>query len=323
MTNPPWVKQFNPQPPLGTPQAPRPASPRGFYHFGAPESLLRIHFPDDNNENTYAYPWYWYYPLQQPQLFSFLGGVWGPGWVRQPTVPVIKILAADTQPIVPIPQVGFGSVEAAAAAGNPASFGRINFNPPQFWMLATEQAIQSNGRVTDRPKFGNKKGLLVNQNRGIATTSFQQQIENAVERWRDRWNSLASAYNSLAASVSPVNGFQYPGQANAYPIHLPDGPPTSISAFSAQLALFANQANPEGRYMGPVPGTAFFNINTITTQGYAFTIAVGQLDDNDWDMSVFPPRRASGSLTIRPSAISGDYNGFSSTPVPYSGPILI
>ena len=320
-TNPPWVKQFNPAPPQGSPYSGRTATPRGLYEFGMPESLIRINFPDDQDENT-ALPWYWYYPTQQPLYFSFLGGVWGPGWVREPIFSVIKILAADTQPMRPVPQVGFGSVEAAARAGNPASFGRINFTPPHFWFLATNQDI-TGGRVQDRPRFAVRNGILHNTNRGISQTSFRQQIEEDVTRWHDRWNLLASQYNAQAAGVSASEGFRYVHQAEQYRVLLPSGPPTFVSQFQTELALFANAGNPAGRYMGPVPGTAFFNINTITTQAYAFRIAIGQLNDAEWDMNVFPPREVSNSLTIKSSLVTGKYNGFSATPVPFAGPQLV
>jgi hypothetical protein len=162
----------------------------------------------------------------------------------------------------------------------------------------------------------------VSQNRGVSTSSFQQMIRDHVFRWRDRWNQLAADYNAQAASVSPVNGFQYVHQADRYQILLPDGPPTFQSQFQSQTQAFVRLASPTGRYLGAVPGSAFFNINTMTTQAYAFTIAVGQLDPNDWDMSVFPPRLSAGSLLIKSSRVSGDYRGYGPTPIPFSGPVI-
>lgn len=326
-TNPPWVGQFRPAPPVGTAYAPRPVSPRGIYEFGAPEIPIRIHFPDDGRNSRIAEPWYWFYPTQQPQAFSFLAGVWGPGWVRQPTFPVIKILAIDTQPIVPIPEVGWPDLEAAARAGNTASFGRIDFRPPHLWMLGTNQSLTGEGVVQDKPKYTYRKGLLIQTqpNSQTSSSSLNGDVEQFVTRWQDRWNSLANTYNAIASTVNPASGFQYPTQGNVYQILLPSGPPTTLTQFSTQLALFASQARRDGRYMGPVPGSAFFNINTFTTQAYAFTIRVGQLNAADWDMSVFPPREARNSLTIKPSSVTGDFSGFAlnAPPIPFAGPQLI
>jgi hypothetical protein len=315
--------QFTPPPPPGTPYQPRPPSPRGLYRFGFPEKPLRINFPEeDGASSTTSQPWYWFIPDQQPYYFSYLAGVWGPGWVRLPTFPVVKILAADTQQLVPVPPLGWASVEDAALAGNTNSFGRINFNPPHFWMLATADALPDSGRPTDRPNFGDQKGLMVNQSRGVSTTAFSQQIRDFVFTWRDRWNALAADYNAQAAAVSAVGGFQYVHQTERYPILLPSGPPTFQSRFQSETQAFVQQASVAGRYLGAVPGSAFFNLNTMTTQAYAFSIAVGQLDANDWDMSVFPPRQTSGSLLLKPSRITGDYRGYGSNPIPFSGPAI-
>lgn len=314
------ASQFGNLPPGAAPYGPRPSSPRGLYRtFGMPERLLRIHFPADKNDNPKtSNPWYWWIDRVQPNYFSFLAPPhWGPGWVRQKTFTVIRILVIDTQVPVPTPFVGFSSIEEAIRGGNAETFGRFDERDQKFWDLINSNSGKNPGQPKDKPKFNVVKGQIQSRD----GTNINARIKSAVTRFKDNFDALANGYNQLAAGVSPSNGFHYPGQTSQFNIPLPDGPPTTVSRFNQQLSSFVSGPpyGPSPAYIGPISGTAFFNINTFTTQAQAFTISIGQLDDKKWDMSHFPPTQANDALGGRASAKTKDYSGYSTTPFPLHG----
>lgn len=323
------ASQFTPAPPDGgAPLLPGPTSPRGLYRqFGAPESLLRIHFPKDPNKDPKtSNPWYWYFDFQQPMAFSFLAGVWGPGWVRRAIEPVIKILASDTQPEIPIPPVGFTSLEAAIKNGNTASFGRLDTTSDLFWALVLRNdgaSPPTNQKMPHtKPAFNVVRGQIQARD---SKTNINSIIQNAAKTFEADWRGEAATYNALASSLLDVAGgfhLQDHFQPALFSVGLPDGPPTTLTHISQQLNAFKLPLPISGdaRFLGPVPISAFFNINTITTDAYAFTLKVGQLDPKKWNMSVFPPLDATKIGNGTGSFFSGDFSGFSSTPFPFSGP---
>lgn len=284
--------------------------------FGWPDVLVNIHFPQDSPGA--ATTWYWYYPVQTPNYFSYLGGVWGPGWVCQPTFSVIKILAIDTVPIVAAPAVGFKNLEDAALHGTPDStFGRFNFTDQWFWDVAG----------IDKPFFEqNSKGIIYDPVTH-KTSTLQKKVTQAVQTWAGKWNSLAAQFNADTVAVDPGSAhYAYPSSpfgSENFPIPLPE-PNISISQFARE---FANH----DIYLGPVPGTEIFRTGfaMITKQGYAFKIAIGKLNPHTWDMSKYPPRFNGGepdvsTFGVHPSAGTGDFGGFSpNVNFPQSGPIIV
>lgn len=289
-----------------------------------PERPVAIHFPeDDPNKNPKtSNPWYWYVTRQRPYYFLFLGGVWGPGWVRRQAFPVIKILAIDTQPIVPTPTVGYASVEDAIKQGAPPdTFGRIDERSQNYWDLIVKNGNGGNKNpnfpLRSKPNFDVRNGQIRARD---SKTAINAIMKAAANQFNGNFNSLANAFNQIAAGVSPA-GFRYPGQSSPFNFPLPDGPPTTISRFQQQLDSFV-QGPPylqSSAYIGPISGTVFFNINTFTTQAYAFNINIGQLDPKKWNMSVFPPLDATKIGNGSGSFFSKDYGGYSSTPFPLHG----
>lgn len=322
------MAQFIPPPGPGqAPFQPPTAGPRGLYGpFGMPDTLEAIHFPDaDPNKNpSTANPWYWFYPTQQPFAFSFLGGVWGPGWLRLPDFSIIKILAADTQTLTPIPKVGSANLETAIKRGIPdEAFGRIDFRDDRFWGLVTSTDEKNKAGPKAKPKFDVRNGQIVARD---SKTNINSIISKAANLFASDWNGDAQAYNQQAAGVNPVAGFRYRGQAGLFSIPLPEGPPTTISQFQQSLNAFIGVPHgpwPNGAYLGSVPGSAFFNINTLTTQAYAFNIRVAQLDPKKYNMSVFPPLDSTIVGNGSSSFNSGNYSGFGNIPFPPAGPIIV
>lgn len=275
---------------------------------------MSIHFPtkpqDQTNSST---PWYWYFDFQQPQYFSFLFK----GWLRLPDFTIIKILQIDPRQPIPVPPVGFNSLEQAVRAGNPdVTFGRFDFKDDRFWTLIG----------SPKPKFNEVRGKIEARD---TKTNINAIIKKAVQGFGTSWNGEANTYNKIAAGVG-ANGFHYPGQPSLFKLPLPDGPPTTVSRFNSQLSGFLSTPPGSGAaFLGPVPSSAFFNINTNTTQAYAFTLKVAQLDPRAWNMGVFPPVPAPPptvkglTLDSDASAASGDYSGFGATPFIIAGPQLV
>lgn len=317
--------QFEPAP-ASAPYLPRPSSPRGPYRsFGAPESLLRIHFPDATQK---AYPWYWYFPRQQPLAFSFLGGVWGPGWLRLPYFPIIWILqAAGPPPLVKIPQLGYTSLEDAVKRGNPdVTFGRFDPRSKLFWALMkrdlTKDPPRNRNQLAGKPAFNVVKGLLVARKK--SKINLAKEMSKVMNGFKSDWNGEAAAYNALAAQVDPISGFHIqrsPPVQDLFTIGLPDGPPTQVLKFQNQLNSFLTGDFALGRYISSIPSSAFFNINTFTTDAYAFRVEIGQLDPKIWNMSVFPPLDSRDIFGGASSHVSGDYSGWGKTPFPLHGPL--
>lgn len=305
--------QFNPPPgPGAAPYAARPSSPRGLYRtFGAPESLVRIHFPraDNGNTATQSAPWFWWYTRQQPAYFSFLFTE----WVRLNAFSIIKILQIDPRQPIPTPFVGVNTLEAAIKSEQPdVAWGRFRFRNEHFWELMRDNGSQNRGQPRAMPAFDTVNGMPTARPN---TGNISQIIRKAVTGWKTNWNTEAATYNAIAAAV-PGTGFHYPGQPSLYSVPLPAGPPTTITTFQNSLENFR-------AYLGPIPGSAFFNINTFTTQAYAFVLNVGQLNDQRWNMSTFPPLDSTIIGNGSASRISRDYGGYGQTDLLYAGPQLV
>lgn len=276
-----------------------------------PERLVAIHFPEQKNQNPKtSNPWYWWIDQVHPSYFSFLFKA----WVRMEAFTIVKILKIDPRQPIPTPLVGFPNIETAIANWNPDTFGRFDEREEKFWDLITGQG----GVPKSKPKFNVVKGQL--QTRPGDQTNINAVVKNAIFRFRDNFDALANGYNKLAAGVG-ANGFHYPGQSSKFNIPLPDGPPTTVGRFNQQLSSFVKGPPylQSAAYIGPISATAFFNINTFTTQAQAFTISVGQLDPAKWNMAVFPPVKASNAFGGRSSLKSKDYSGYGPSPFPLHG----
>jgi hypothetical protein len=105
-------------------------------------------------------------------------------------------------------------------------------------------------------------------------------------------------------------------------VGFPEGPPTTLTEFISSINAFTKPLplSPNARFLGPLPGGACFNIDTLNTPAYAFTIRVGQLNPKKWNMSVFPPLDSTKVGNGSSSFISGKYDGFGQTPFPFTGP---
>lgn len=284
------------------------------YDFGGIFDYLEdIHFPHSGGVKFLPWqsqPYYYFLPLQEPTYFSYLSGVWGSGWAARHNLPVIKILAIDTQPIVPTEVVGHPSLEAAADAyvarwdqGNPLSvesFGRMNPSDRFFWRVLGRKfpswASNLSGLATSRPNDPNPP--------------IGPYIRKAMEDYFARWNNDSVAYTANASAVPPDGRPWKPLQQHSFAVPFPH----PVVREGGNFRSLAKQIGDETAWFGPIPTSAWLDILLIFTQSYAFTYGFGQLDPAEWDLSAWPPRRTSirqdqGGSGNKPSAISGRYGG--------------
>lgn len=297
------------------------------YDYGGIFDFLEdIHFPNGagRRKNLISKPWFFWLPVQQPMAFSFLANTWGPGWVYRANRSVIKILAVDSQPIVPLSAVGNDTLEGAMDRvvtqydrGDPLDpefAGRFNFSNRFFWKVINRQF----------PKWATNVATLPTQKPGdIQHRPIADYIDDAVKDFMGRWNGSSLAYNSNSASIPADLGGALQGgedsaafdvlHSHSFAIPFPDRNLTF-----RQLGRVIAQ---EKAWFGPIPDTAWFPEFLILTQAYSYVYSAGQLDDTEWDMSRWPPRRTSipqreGGSPRAPSAISGNYNGLSTQQFP-------
>jgi len=273
-----------------------------YREFGMPDTLVRIHFPKKSNTSL---PWFWYVPRQTPFYFSFLDGVWGPGWVRKQIYSVIKILPIDTQPEIPVTPVGFTSLEDAIRNGVPdVAWGRFRFTSNYFW-----KTIQNLGDGTTnptgprtKPLFDVVKGIPTDRLTGKNLVPIKTQITKAVNLWMADWNGMAASFNALCAAIDPAGDLGFPSTTFSLP----------LPHFESIFDFFEQQAA-EIIYMGAVPPSFIFGALNIVKTAYAFNYKLSQLDDKKWNMSVYPPLDSTVIGNGVGSAISKDYGGYSST----------
>lgn len=301
--------------------APPPDGPHGVYDFGFPDVLVRINFPNGTNDNI-SEPWFWYLTVQTPRYFQYLSpNVGGHGWQCEEFLPIIKILGIDTRPLTPTLPVGFTSIEDAVVKtnANPGkvstdAWGRFKFDPNKkqtfFWDLVG----------TKKPEFSKSKGLLT-QKQGQRGQAININIRETVQKWASAWNANALLYNSAFQGVSN-QGYSVVLPNSAYDIPAPN-PNETLPAL--QKALGENK-----QYFGSIPPTTIFQTGqpAFWKQAWCFTLNVGQLDGNKWDMSVWPPQDTTDPGYLRPpSAISRNFGGYDPSPIasnfPLHGPIIV
>lgn len=282
-----------------------------------PERLLRIHFPNDPNDNpSQSTPWYWWYTKQPVFYFVYLAPpFWGVGWERRQLFPIIRILPIDRQVEHPTKPFGHVSLIEAIKTGDPdGDWGRLNFNNQHFWDLIDDNGEQNVGGPKGKPLFNDQNGLLVGRSSAGNLNSI---IRAAATRWKDDWNGVATTFNLTANSTLDVNnGFHYSHAPSPFSIPLPSGPPATISGYLAEV-------NAWKAYPGPLPISATFNFNTFTTQAMAFVLNIGQLDPKHWNMSVFPPLETETIGNGSPSAHTKNYSGYGGSDFPIFGPQLL
>jgi hypothetical protein len=236
--------------------------------------------------------------------------------MRLPIFPVIKILQIDTQPEIPMPPYGFDSLEDAVKNGDPdAEWGRFNFTNDLFWELIKSNDVQNQGGPKKKPAFNMVKGLVKARD---SQTNINKSIGDAAHLFETDWSGDAADYNHNAATnlLNPSDpaaaaGFHYSHIHGRFAVEQPDGPTATFAGFAQQIGAFhlplplSNNA----RFLSALPVSACFNFNTITTDAYAYTIKVGQLDDKKWNMSVFPPIDATLIGNGSSSSVTGDYSG--------------
>lgn len=265
------------------------------YLFGMTSRLVDLSFPSGD---TVSRPWYWWFPKQQPQLWSFISHEADPaynGWLRGPYFPIIKILAADTQKLTPYPQRGFEKLEEAIEKGAPdGDFGRFEFTDGFFWKV--------NG--ISKPAFASIRGTPTAQKQpGVPPIS--QRISKAVKQWKGSWNQTAQAFNANVAAGTSGGYYSFP--QTFFDLPLPGS--TSVPDIIKSVGGF---------YLGAVPGGFWFQEGNVEIykQAYSFQVNVGQLNPKVWDMSVFPPRKSI-------FAGGGSYGGYGQVSFPLAGPQII
>jgi hypothetical protein len=255
----------------------------GIYNFGMPDVLIRIHFPNKENQGrpqNESLPWFWYLsPPEAPYYFQYISPNAKPsgrGWQRTQNFPMIKILPIDTQVLQPTPILGFKTLEDAIDNGEPdAAYGRFQFTDNFFWKVMG---------------FKRPPDFVVNQGKPTgpakAKPPISTVIRNAVQRWRSHWNFGASDFNKKAGANLPstTDGVSYDFPSTQFALPLPSAPDIATAAAQAQEQLV---------YLGPVPGGFWFMQGHIAIykQAYSFHMNVGQLDFNHWRMDEWPPRR--------------------------------
>lgn len=286
------------------------------YDFGGIYDYLDdIHFPKSGGAkfppNT-SQPWYYYLLRQTPTYFSYLGGVWGPGWAARANLPIIKILEADTRHPVPTEPVGATSLEDAADTyvrrwdQNPLNpldvsfFGRMNYADPFFWKVS--------GKTF--PKWASSLGGLARSRPNDPNPPIGPYIEKATTSYFERWNSDSSAYNAVANGIPPDGGGWNPKASHSFAVPYPNPTAWQGGTFSGLQKLIATGKG----WFGPIPTSSWTRFAILFTQSYAFTYGFGHLDPAEWDLSTWPPRRTSiqqkdGGSKNRPSIITGNYNG--------------
>lgn len=300
----------------------------GVYPYGGIFDYLQdIHFPEEQPTNipNVSKPWFWFHNVQQPLYFSTITPLainppspdGRSGMVSRPYLPVIKLLAIDTQPIIRVNPTGFSSVVDAAdqyVKGwdkngsrpdfSPEWFGRWDFGNKFMWQVLGQRfpdwvsGLQT-GKYTSNPKS--------------PFPPVGPYFEDALKSYKNKWNNDALAYNAVANAVAGEDFFT-PWRG---PLSFAVGyPPLNLGAIGIGRVLAPPLVPPRSYWFGAVPGSAYIRILQITTQAYSFTFDIGQLDDTEWDLSSWPPRRTSilpqdGGSQFPPSATSGNYNCFS------------
>lgn len=294
------------------------------YDFGWPEELVDIHFPHGQAKNK-SYPWYWFLTRQTPRYFQYIAPqLGGHGWQCEEFLPVIKILPIDTQPLVPTSEVGFGSIEEAVTRTNNGeplsmdSWGRFIFGPKGggiarfFWPVIGKKM----------PEFSVDKGVPT-QKANSTSRPINATIKEAVQLWRDDWNSNANMFNGATQGVSGNGQYTVIGSgAFAIKIPRPNIPLPELSATNGKW------------YFGPIPPTYIFETGyaLFWKQAWGFSMGIAQLDPDQWDMSVFPPKDTTitdptnpGFTPRPPSSISKNYGGYNLAfaAFPLNGPIIV
>jgi hypothetical protein len=280
-----------------------------YREFGMPDRIVRIHFPTDKFSKSK--PWFWWITPQTPYYFSFLVGKWGPGWVRRQTFGLIRILPADSQVEVPVPQVGFKTLEDAVRNGNPdVVWGRLNFTSDYFWNTIKnlhDGGDNSHG-LDHKPPFDVIRGVPTNRTSTPNTVPIAKTITQAVNLWKADWLKTAGFWNTACAEIDVLSGFvAFPNTAFSLPLPTVE----NVSILEAELTP------PESIYYGPVPPAFTHGQDTQTLfpqffiTPYSFTINIGQLDDKKWNMSVYPPLDSTIIGNGTASIISKDYGGYS------------
>lgn len=245
--------------------------------------------------------WYWYIPKQQPMDFSFFGkppeGVtfdpdFGLGFQLLPYFPMIWILSQNSDP-VPIPQIGFTSLEDAIKKGSPdfsgfaakalpngagpsGDFGVIPFTAPQVPTASIPFTVPNIWQLT-----GIKQPFDLNGVPAKPKDSLAAQVAN---QFLTYWNEVTDAANAeIAGWIGPDLNRNFGGQYT-YPPAWP---------WVVPQPWFSNFAGIQyaGNFQAGLP-TALFNIGIpleVLPVATSTRIAIGQLDPGVWNTDVFPP----------------------------------
>lgn len=308
------------------------------YFFGFPDVMVDFHFPEGKDQSRTSLPWYWWIgPPAQPSYFVYLGGPWGPGWLRMKIAPIIKILPEDTQVETPTPVLGFAADTVKAPAGNPnaqglqknapldpvglvqamtsgatpdVSWGRFKFTDQFFWDVLGKK----------KPQFSVVQGKptqIIPPNTKNPPPPISKTISDAVKDWKSRWNFGAAAFNTQAQLACDTNHIDpvYPFPVTKFAVPLP----TSTVVSDLSQAFQAGEY-----YLGPVPGGFWFEQGSVQIfkQAYSFSMQVGQLSLDNWDQSTFPPTPLQVGPITKFSA-SQDCSGYGQSTFPLAGPQII
>ena len=273
--------------------------------FGLIDDLVGISFPT----TITAAPWWWWFTVQTPFYWQYVGTLaGGHGWQRTKNLPMIKILAADTQKLQPSRPSGWPTIDAAITQ-NPeqadAGWGRFRFTDDFFWDVIGQK----------KPPFDSIQGVptALKQQGGLPITMIMKQVTT---KFKGFWNSTAASFNADAQEGTTGGYYSFPATSFALPL-----PGTNN---------VADLANLEGKfYLGAVPGGFWFLDGAVEVykQAYSFTINVAQLDPKIWDMSVFPPLKQPADFILQglfhSSSQTKNYGGYGNSDLPLAGPQIV
>lgn len=218
-------------------------------------------------------PWYSYFPKQQPMALSRLDATTNGHWSRRPFFSEIAGGPFGPAANIPIPKIGFNSLEDAIDQGQPLNdYSPIQFmhKPAQNTSGDTPLHTPNIWQITGLKQPHDKHGQIAKPSGTLA-----EQVANT---YKKDWNSTSDDYNAQWAAIEGVtDGYQisYPSSSFAVSIGNPSSPNTRFA------------------FTGGIPAAfwLFGGRSIIVAPVYATALNVGQLNPKVWDTDTFPPFR--------------------------------
>lgn len=260
-------------------------------------------------------PWYWYHPVQQPVQFSLrtnpAKGNLQQGffetytWSLAPHLSVLQPgLFGIDRPEIPIPAVGFTSLDAAILTGQEnRDWGLLDFSDTRVRDFPTPAIGGSRGspdiwQVTGIPA----PDLLPPTKPGgppVAGPISAALAQLVATTYGEQWAATAEGYDLDMAALAVTEGTQ---PYCCPQVVISAGPPIiySLTAIPVTLPIpttafavpLGNPSDPTsfphgGTFLGPIPGgyLLFVPNLSIFQPGNSQHLSVGQLDPAKWDTS--------------------------------------